>query len=155
MKIIREYTKSAYRDINRNLRNGIVTEQAAELVEAVSKLPQTPAITYRAFWMDDIGGYVQWLRSNKVITFDAFTSTSRDRRVANDIRGNVMMTITGKTGRDIVAYSKYRHEQEVLYLPGLRCRITKLNTVKVAGKLWSVTLELKEVEDGAGADSPV
>ena len=49
MRIITDYTREAYRSINQNLLRGIVTGQAAELIEAVASLPAVPGTAYRTF----------------------------------------------------------------------------------------------------------
>lgn len=149
MQIITDYTRHAYRDINRSLLNGVITEQAAELIEAVGSLPALPSLTYRSFHVSDLPAYVEWLRAHKqtkqILTFAAFSSTSRLRRVADRFRGNVRLVIQGKTGRDIAQFSDAPNEEETLYLPGLKCQITKLRTVKVGQQIWSVEIELTEL----------
>lgn len=144
MQAITEYTRSTYRDINRNLLAGIVTDQAAELLEVVATLPPTPGATYRTFWVDDIADYAARLKASRTVTFAAFSSTSRSSVVASRFNGNVRFTIQGKAGRDIAAMSDKPAEQETLYLPGLTCQIVKVRTVKNGGKVWSVEAELIE-----------
>ena len=145
MKPITEYTRSTYRDINRNLLAGVVTEQAAELIELVTELPTMPGVTYRTFYVDDIGHYVGLLKTSRIVTFAAFSSTSRSSVVASRFNGNVRLTIQGKTGRDIAPMSDKPAEQETLYLPGLTCQIVKIRTVEVSGQVWSVEVELIEL----------
>ena len=145
MRIITDYTRDAYRDINRNLFNGIVTDEAAELIEAVTDLPKLPGTTYRTFTVDDLNEYVASVKSSKTITFATFSSTSRLLPVANRFKGNVRLTIRGKTGRDIAPMSDSPNEQETLYLPGLTCQIIRLKRIKVGGQLWSVEIDLVEI----------
>ena len=149
MNPITEYTRSNYRDINRNLLKGIVTDQATELIEAVTELPALPGTTFRTFWVDDIAAYAEWLAENRQgkqpLRFDAFTSTSRIQAVAKRFNGNVRLTIQGKNGRDIAAMSDAPTEQETLYLPGLTCQISKVRTFKAAGRVLSVEVELMEL----------
>ena len=142
MHTITEYTRSTYRDINRTLLTGVVTDQAAELIEVVASLPTTPGATYRTFWVDDITDYATQLRASKAITFAAFSSTSRSSAVASRFNGNVKLNIQGKTGRDVAPMSDKPAEQETLYLPGLICQIVKVRTVKIGGQVWSVEVEL-------------
>ena len=144
MQAITDYTRHNYRDINRNLLDGIVTEQAAELIEVVNSLPTLPGMTHRTFWVNDIAEYADRLKSSKTITFAAFSSTSRMQAVAKQFNGNVKLIIQGKTGRDIAAMSDNPAEQETLYLPGLTCSIAKVKIVKIGGKVWSVEAELVE-----------
>jgi hypothetical protein len=146
---ITDYTRDAYRAINRDLRNGIVTDQAAELIEAVSSLPAISGTTYRSFTIDDLSSYETLLKAKKndgqPITFDAFSSTSRSQSIANRFNGNVRLVIEGKTGRDIAPMSDAPQEQETLYLPALTCLIRSVTTAKVGGKLWSITVVLTEI----------
>ncbi|GAA4458739.1 hypothetical protein GCM10023189_31450 [Nibrella saemangeumensis] len=145
MQIITEFTRSTYRDINRSLLAGVNTQQAIQLIDAVSGLPTLPGTTYRTFWVDDIAGYTEQLKTSKLITFRAFTSTSRSKGVAEQFNGNVRLTIEGKTGRDIAAWSDNLAEEETLYLPELTCRIKKVRTIKIGGKVWAVEAELVEL----------
>lgn len=145
MQAITEFTRSTYRDINHNLLNGIVTEQAAELIEIISNLPTLPGTTYRTFWMDGIAEYAERLRASRTITFSAFSSTSRSQAVAAKFNGNVKLTMVGKTGRDIAPVSDNPSEQETVYLPGLTCQIIKVKTIRIGGKVWAVEAELIEL----------
>lgn len=145
MQIIAAYTREAYRTINHNLRQGIVTDQAAELVETLNTLPAAPGTTYRTFYVSEIDRYVGQLKQSPTLTFAAFTSTSRKQAVAAKFNGNVRMTIVGKTGRDIAPFSDAPAEAETLYLPGLLVRVKKLKTIKVGGKVWGIELEVYEL----------
>ncbi|GAA4463618.1 hypothetical protein GCM10023189_41840 [Nibrella saemangeumensis] len=145
MQIITDFTRSGYRDINRNLLGGVVTQQVTQLIEVVKSLPPLPGTTYRTFSIDDINGYVERLKTAKIITFAAFSSTSRASWVADRFKGNVRLTIEGKTGRDIALWSDSPAEQETLYLPGLTCQIKRVRTIKVGGKIWAVEAELVEL----------
>lgn len=42
VQTVTEYTPSSYREINHNLLVGVVTQQAAELIDVVANLPTTP-----------------------------------------------------------------------------------------------------------------
>lgn len=147
MNIITAYTCDAYRDINRNLFNGVVTEQAAELIEALSQLPAMPGTTYRTIWIDDLNAYADWLKNQKVITFNAFASTSRIQSVAVRFNGNVKLTIQGISGRDIAPFSHAPHEAETLFLPARRLRVKRVKVVKVAGRIGVIEAELVELSE--------
>ena len=147
MNIITAYTRDAYRDINRNLLNDVVTQQAAELIEALNQLPPMPGATYRTFWTDDLTAYAEWLKSQKVITFPAFTSTSRLQAIANRFNGNVKLTIQGITGRDIGPFSHAPHEAETLFLPARRLRVKRVKVTKVAGRIGIIEAELIELSE--------
>ena len=145
MNLITDYTRSEYREINRDLLSGVSTTKAAELIEVVSSLPASPGVTYRTFWVDEVAEYVERLKSSKTVTFAAFSSASRLQAIANRFNGNVKLMIHGKTGRDIAPMSDKPSEQETLYLPALTCQIVKVRTIKVGGKVWSVEVELIEI----------
>ncbi|MBO0937860.1 hypothetical protein J2I47_14980 [Fibrella sp. HMF5335] len=145
MQIITDYTREAYRPINRNLLQGIATEQAKTLFNAVAALPMMPGTSYRTFTVDNIEQYVEQIKRSPVLTFAAFSSASRLQPVALKFGGNVRLTIEGKTGRDIAVYSDAPREAETLFLPALNLRIRRLKTVKVAGQIVAVEIEANEV----------
>lgn len=145
MQIITEFTRSSYRDINRNLLQGVVTQGAAELIEAVASLPVAPGTTYRTFWVDNIAEYSEQLKASRTVTFAAFFSTSRIQAVAARFNGNVRLIIHGKNGRDIAPMSDNPNEEETVYLPGLTCQIVKVRTIKVGGQVWAIEAELIEL----------
>jgi hypothetical protein len=55
---------------------------------------------------------------------EAFLSTSSDARAAFD--GNTTFTIQGKTGRSVESISEFSGEKEILFMPGTKFRITKI-----------------------------
>lgn len=144
MQIITDYTRDAYRDINRSLLNGIVSEQAAQLIEAISDLPAKPGTTYRTFWVDDLEGFIETLKARQIV-FEAFTSTSRSQYIAGKFRGNVRLTIEGYSGRDIAPYSDAPNEVETLYLPGRTFRVRRVKVQKIAGKIGVIEADLVEL----------
>lgn len=144
MQAITEYTTHNYREINRNLRNGIVTDQAAELIEVVSQLPAMPGLTYRTFWLDDLTEFVTTLRAG-VVRFRPFTSTSRSQAVAARFNGNVWLTIDGRSGRNIAPFSDAPAEVETLFLPGCVFRVVRVKQSRIAGKVGRIDVELIEV----------
>ena len=145
MQIITEYTREAYRSINRNLLQGIVTEQANTLSNAVAALPTMPGTSYRTFTVDNIEQYIEQIKRNPVLTFAAFTSNSRLQLVALKFGGNVRLTIEGKTGRDIAPYSDAPREAETLFLPALQVRVRKIKTLKVGGQVVAVEVAVQEL----------
>lgn len=144
VQTITEYTRSTYRSINRNLLLGIVTEQAAELIKAVSSLPSLPGTTYRTFWLDNLEPFIATLKVGQ-IRLKPFTSTSRSQIVANRFNGNVRLTIQGKTGRDIAPLSDAPNEMETLFLPNCTFRVIRVNTNKIGGRISTVEAELIEL----------
>ena len=144
MQVITEYSRHNYREINYNLRNGIVTEEAAKLIEVVNQLPAMPGPTYRTFWLDGLTEFVATLRAG-VVRFRAFISTSRSQAVAARFNGNVWLTIDGKSGRDIAPFSDAPVEVETLFLPGCVFRVVRVKQSKIAGKVGRIDVEMIEV----------
>ena len=136
---VRYYTSDeGYKTMNPYLRSpdGYTPEAAAEIQKrsdrvsaALAKLPPQPGMTYRtANLSDDV---LENYAVGKVVTERAFTSTSSDMRILmkKSFEGNTIMTIEGKSGRDISKSSLYEHEQEILYDKGTQFLVT--------GKIWS------------------
>lgn len=145
MQIITDYTREAYRSINRNLLQGIVTEQANTLYNAVAALPTMPGTSYRTFAVNNIEQYIEQIKRSPVLTFVAFTSTSRLVPVALKFGGNVRLTIEGRTGRDIAVYSDAPREAETLFLPVLQVRVKKVKTLRVGGQVVAVEVDVQEL----------
>ena len=145
MQIITEYTREAYRSINRNLLRGVVTEQANTLFDAVVALPLMPGTSYRTFTIDNIEQYVEEIKRSPVLTFAAFTSTSRLQPVALRFGGNVRLTIEGRTGRDIAVYSDAPREAETMFLPALQVRVRKIKTLRVGGQVVAIEVDVQEL----------
>ena len=145
MQIITDYTREAYRSINRTLLQGVVTEQANTLFDAVAALPLMPGTSYRTFTVDSIEQYVEEIKRSPVLTFVAFTSTSRLLPVALKFGGNVRLTIEGKTGRDITPYSDAPREAETLFLPALQVRVRKIKKLRIGGQVVAVEVEVQEL----------
>lgn len=89
------------------------------LTEALGKLPPVRGVVYRAGWE---------LLPRKRITFDEFTSTSREQKEAEKFlplqhppaggrRVLYCLELTGHSGRDIAFFSREPDEKEVLLLP--------------------------------------
>ncbi len=145
MQAITEYTAHAYRSINRSLLGGVITQQANELRDALNRLDPLPGTTYRTFWVDELEQYATALKTSQTITFDSFVSTSRLAEVAAKFKGNVKLTIQGRTGRDIAPFSDSPAEQETLFLPGLTFQIKRVRVVKIGGRVLVVEAELIEL----------
>lgn len=138
---IYEYTtNSGYKIMNPYLRNpdsyppeaAAAIQARSELVSAaLAKLPPQPGVTIRgADLPEDV---LKNYEEGTVVTERAFTSTSVDPWVVakKSFQGNVIMAITGKSGRDISRFSMYPTEQEVLYDKG--------NQFIITGRSWDPT----------------
>ena len=145
MHLSTDYTRDAYRDINRSLLNGVVTEGAAQLIEALSDLPAMPGKTYRTFSVDNLEEFAQMLKTG-IIRFRAFTSSSRSAFVANQFNGNVQLTIDGFSGRDVAPFSDAPNEVETLFLPDRVFRVKRVRVKKFMGVLGSIEAELTEIQ---------
>jgi hypothetical protein len=67
-------------------------------------------------------------RPGAIVEEKQFTSTANSETGGN-FGGNVMYTIRSKSGRDVRPISSHKGENEILFMPG-----TKFRVVKVEGK---------------------
>jgi hypothetical protein len=142
------YTGSAYRGMNNMLRGEghfrpedrtYLQEHADAVSTALAKLPDHPGTTFRGvdYSNDVLDGY----QPGSVITHHAFTSTSTDLRVATDsFDGNTLLTITGKSGKDVDALSSNSGEAEILYDKGTEFQVVSKEWDPTLGK-WHIDLE--------------
>jgi NAD:arginine ADP-ribosyltransferase. len=95
---------------------------AEQLSAALAKLPPTAETTFR-------GGNVTPAamvhhRPGTVLFEPGFTSTSRDLRVATEnLTGDLLVSITGVSGRDLTVFSAYPDEAEVVFDRGAYFRV--------------------------------
>jgi hypothetical protein len=122
--ILYKYTYHFAEELNEGLR-GNKNERTIKgekiLNEILSKLPDynSEAPTFRGCYLDKstLKLYEEAFEKDKIITETAFFSTSKSELVAKkEFAVNVMMTIRGKTGKDITLYAKNDREMEVLYM---------------------------------------
>jgi hypothetical protein len=100
--------------------------------------PKTSQLVYRGATLSEamIQGYKQAIRTT--IQWFAFTSTSKDRRVAENF-GNTLFIITlpkgyGHISQDISSLSIYPHEQEVLLMADYLFDVEKIELDPNSGK---------------------
>ena len=130
-------------NLNRLLRNERPSPEAqnfsAVLQAAIQKLPAFKGMTYRGIEVGRLRFPRESYAMGNVVTWHAFTSTSRDKTMA--YQGNVGFLIHSLSGRSLQGYSAVEIEQEVLFGPGARFRVLRCYEFS-DGKL---TFELEEV----------
>jgi hypothetical protein len=119
------YTGSDYRMLNKALRSKDPGElqrlgpyiRAAD--QGLAALPNYEGLVYRGADLppDIIAKY----EPGKVVTEDAFTSTSYDS--GQKFSGNVVFEILSHTGKQVEFLSQFSHEKEILLRPGTRLLI--------------------------------
>jgi SPP1 gp7 family putative phage head morphogenesis protein len=132
---IRAYTRGVYRDLNQALRDGkygaqfdlqAYTEAAQH---GLRKMPKKPGLTSRGLTVygNDLQKVLATYREGVIVEEAAFTSTTLGESAA--FSGNVYMKIEGKTGVHVRDYSYHSRENEVLYAPGARFKVNRVENV--------------------------
>jgi phage-related protein (TIGR01555 family) len=115
------YSGSYYREVNNQLRAGIMTEEqykfAASLNKALDTMPTYEGTTRRGATLSK--EQVAMYKPGMIIEERGFTSTS----TASGFGGNTRFEVKGKTGRDISKLSHYPGEAEVLFKAGTRFKV--------------------------------
>lgn len=126
-----DYTGEGYRTLNPFLRSqskypaaerAALQARADRVSKGLAGLPPRPGTTYRGARLTD--DLLARYEPGKVVTERGFTSTSRNLDVAlEEFKGNVLMTVRGQNGRDVLPRSAHPHEAEILYDQGTRFRV--------------------------------
>nr|XP_003198090.2 ecto-ADP-ribosyltransferase 5-like [Danio rerio]XP_021327034.1 ecto-ADP-ribosyltransferase 5-like [Danio rerio] len=78
--------------------------------------------------------------TGKVIRFGSFTSSSLDRKVAQGFGNKSCFRIKTCNGANVVKYSKYPDQKEVLIPPYEKFKVTAIKTKEVDKNLWCETV---------------
>lgn len=132
---IRAYTGGTYSTLNNQLRGGqyAARHELQAFVESaqhgLAKMPKFSGLSSRGmrFSPHELEKVLATYRKGEVVTESAFVSSSAGEQAA--FGGNVFMKIHGKTGVDVAPYSYYRREREVLFMPGTRFRVDKVEQI--------------------------
>ena len=118
-------TNDIYKKLNATLRRGKVADKKkyGPMVEIInSGLKKLPKFVGQVVRFEKKKSVNSW-GEGKVKTFKAYTSSSKKKGFCWS--GNVKLKIKSKTGRFIGMMSRYKNEQEVLFLPGTKFKVTK------------------------------
>uniref|UniRef100_A0A673NGL2 NAD(P)(+)--arginine ADP-ribosyltransferase n=1 Tax=Sinocyclocheilus rhinocerous TaxID=307959 RepID=A0A673NGL2_9TELE len=140
-----------YRNFNTAVRNGKqnYTNQAFKwyslhflLTDAIKILTETQKkckSTYR-------GTTVNFFQNvtGKKVRFGSFTSSSLERKVAQDFGNTSCFEIKTCEGADVIKYSKYPEQKEVLIPPYEKFKVTAVKTRKYHKNLWCDTVYMLE-----------
>ncbi|KAK7168287.1 hypothetical protein R3I94_002364 [Phoxinus phoxinus] len=80
---------------------------------------------------------------NKEVRFGSFTSSSLDRKVATDFGPKSCFEIYTCEGADVIKYSKYPDQKEVLIPPYEKFRVTDVKTKGQEGAWCDIVFKLK------------
>jgi len=123
------YSGSYYREVNKQLRAGLMTEEqykfAASLNQALETMPKYEGVTRRGATLSP--EQVAMYKPGMIIEERGFTSTS----TASGFGGNTRFEVKGKTGRDISKLSHYPSEAEVLFKAGTRFKVVSNKDNKI------------------------
>ncbi|MCK9154641.1 MAG: ADP-ribosyltransferase domain-containing protein [Paludibacteraceae bacterium] len=134
-EIIRNYTSFGFRGINKYLRGEIddpsdepkFRKKSSNLVTSLKKLQPYTGKVYRGSHLDDATKLVMvTMKPGDLIYMKAFTSTSKSASEAEYFTSDVNFEIESLTGREVVAYSKFPTEEEVIMSPDTRYEITDI-----------------------------
>ena len=127
-------TNDFYKHLNRTLRSGKVADKKkyGPLIDVInSGLDKLPNFKGNVVRFEKKGSVNSW-GVGKIKNFKAYTSTSKKKDFCWS--GNTKMYIKSYTGKFIGMISAYKSEQEVLFKPKTKFKVTKLKKVKKGTK---------------------
>ncbi len=134
------YTTGDYSDMNTllltgSLDDGVDVEKVktkiAEATKALGKLPDYPVSpTLRGERRWEPGDGQQYQRGNEFV-LKMFWSTGAGFAFG----GGWQITVFGKSGKNVAAFSASPHEAEVLYAPGARFRVKSVVPTRAGGRV--------------------
>lgn len=140
---IRAYTKESWSFINAALR----LENAKEFTRlgrfidlmksGIGKLPIFKGTVRRTIALS-VEDAAKKYKVGATVVEDAFTSTTFGKAVAQR-EGNVLLTIESSTGRNITSIAEHA-ESEILFLPGAKFKVTKVERHGDAFLVWKKEL---------------
>ncbi|XP_073704658.1 NAD(P)(+)--arginine ADP-ribosyltransferase 2-like [Garra rufa] len=138
---------NVYSNLNKAVRNGkknytnqsfkwyslhfLLTDAIKILTESQNKCKSTYRGTTVEFYK---------IVTGKKIRFGSFTSSSLERKVAQDFGNISCFEIKTCEGADVIKYSKYPEQKEVLIPPYEKFKVTAIKTRKVHKNLWCETV---------------
>lgn len=158
--LINEYTGSSYREINNTMRKwfktGEIDKSLAEeslghyevIKSGFAKLPAYKDFTHRGIEIDP-DEFIKNLGIKKGSKFRTESYWSTSKSSSSAFRGDVILVIDGKSGRDISKLSQFEHEQEVLFLPSTEF------TVEAIDRSGSKTYIYLNEDDGGSKSIPI
>lgn len=127
---IAQYTDTAFEGVNKALRLGqqltpAQQEFASALSSALAKLPKYSGTVLRGFDADPAQIVARYAEKT-IVTEGQFTSSD----IVKSFSGNIQMTITSLTGKEVTKYSVYAaSETEVLFNQGTKFFVDSLKQV--------------------------
>ena len=124
------YSGSHFREVNSQLRAGVITEQQFKytkaLNQALDKLPSYTKTTYRKANLT--AAQAKQYKPGFIVPERAFTSTAKNDSVWS---GSYHYVIEGKNGKDIQKLSSHPGESEVLFKSNSHFMVTKVDGNKI------------------------
>ncbi len=152
---IDRYLRTGYAKINDSWRLGKPSEQAKEVLRSMSVLPAVPKGTrvYRGY-VTDLNKAEERMKEGKIVMDRAVLSTSTERGVAKMFaedegwsgKVEILMQIDDKKGLGHRVPVFDSVEREVVYPPGTKVRITKIDKVPAKypkNERWTVHGEIR------------
>jgi hypothetical protein len=134
---INAYSNYGYRingKIHRNDLDSIDKTYIKNMDKSLDKLPNYKGEVYRGIKTGNINDFSSRVGEN--IKFKGYTSTSKDKEIANDFGKHISFVIKSKRGKNIEKQASAEYEKEILFK-----RNTKFKINKVEGR----TVHLSEI----------
>lgn len=137
---IRIYTSNAAFKMNRLLRDAAYSTdlELQAFVDAAQqglmKMPKHTQPTRRGLTLHgaDLEKLLSTYTVGAVVEDDAFVSTALP---GGGFGGNIEMLVSGTKGVDVAQYSHYKNEKEVLFMPGTRFRVDRVERTGNGAKI--------------------
>lgn len=151
---IQLYTGSFYKRVNKTLRAGstadrdLLENSIAALASARNAFPKHNGLSRRFAKFSSIQEIKQYFQEFKNHTLDTFWSTTlhdSPHKVAISFDDNTQFNIRGKSGANISKFSIYQSEEEILFAPGTKFLVERVQELDKQVNGIQFIVDLKEI----------
>lgn len=132
--VLRDYTRSGYLEINKEIRNSPTSEDSRHFLRmlnlALDQIPDFEGYVYRGIKSDEASqAWIDSLNKGDEFSWSTPISTSSKQRIGR-VFGPIVFTIKARTAKDVQDYAIYSgvgiNEYEYLLRPGTRFRVVSI-----------------------------